>query len=59
VQGLPGTGPKLADKLLQTFGSVRRVFTATRDELLGVEGFGEKRTEEISQFLDAPYLVGE
>jgi ERCC4-type nuclease len=59
VQGLPGIGPKLADRLLQTFGSVRRVFTATKDELFRVEGFGEKRTEEISQFLDAPYLVGE
>lgn len=59
VQGLPGIGPKLADKLLQRFGSVRRVFTATKDELLGVEGFGEKRIEEIIQFLDTPYLVGE
>ena len=59
VQGLPGIGPKLADKLLQTFGSVRRVFTATKDELFRVEGFGKKRTEEIIQFLDAPYLVGE
>lgn len=56
VQGLPKIGPKLADRLLQKFGNVRRVFTATKHELLKVEGFGKKRTEEISRFLDEPYL---
>jgi len=57
VQGLPRIGPKLADKLLRTFGSVRKVFTATKDEWFKVEGFGRKRIEEISQFLDEPYLA--
>ena len=55
VQGLPKVGPKLADRLLKKFGSVRRVFTATRYELLRVEGFGRKRAEEISRFLDETY----
>ncbi len=55
AQGLPRIGPKLADNLLQTFGSVRKVFTATKDELMKVEGFGKKRVKEISQFLDEPY----
>jgi len=55
VQGLPKIGPKLADRLLKKFGSVRRVFTATRFELLRVEGFGKKRAEEISRFLDRTY----
>jgi len=57
VQGLPRIGPKLADRLLRTFGSVRKVFTATKDEWLKVEGFGRKRIEEISQLLDEPYLM--
>jgi len=59
VQGLPGIGPKLSDKLLRTFGSVRRVFIAAQGELLRVEGFGRKRVKEISQFLDAQYLIEE
>jgi len=57
VQGLPRIGPKLADKLLQKFGSVRRVFTATKNDWFKVEGFGRKRIEELSKFLDEPYLV--
>lgn len=55
VQGLPRIGSKLADRLLKKFGSVRRVFTATRYELVRVEGFGKKRAEEISRFLDDLY----
>jgi len=56
VQGLPTVGPKSADKLLKKFGSVRRVFMAKEYELKKVEGFGEKRAREISQFLDRKYI---
>ena len=59
VQGLPGVGPKLADRLLKRFGSVRRVFTATEVELTGVEGVGRKKAMEIVRFLDAPYKPSE
>jgi len=58
VQGLPRVGPILADRLLKKFRSVRGVFTATRYELLRVEGFGKKRAEEISRFLDETYSMG-
>jgi Fanconi anemia group M protein len=57
VQGLPTVGPKSADKLLKRFGSVRRVFTAREHELRRIDGFGDKRTREISQFLDMQYIV--
>jgi len=57
VQGLPTVGPKSADKLLKKFGNVRRVFTAKEYELRRVEGFGEKRAREISQFLDRQYII--
>jgi len=59
VQGLPTVGPKSADKLLERFGSVRRVYTATENELLRVEGFGKTRAQRIRQFLDKPYLTRE
>ena len=55
VQGLPGIGPKLADRLLQTFGSVRGVFTASEARLTKIKGFGKKRAREIVNLLDAPY----
>jgi ERCC4-type nuclease len=57
VQGLPTVGPKSADLLLRRFGSVRRVFAATKGELMRVKGFGEKRAKEISEFLDKRYLA--
>jgi len=57
VQGLPTVGPKSADKLLKRFGNVRRVFVAKEYELKRVEGFGEKRAREISQFLDKQYII--
>jgi len=55
VQGLPTVGPKSAAKLLKRFGNVRRVFLAKEYELKRVEGFGEKRSREITQFLDKQY----
>ncbi|HDI42205.1 MAG: hypothetical protein DRN03_03405 [Thermoplasmata archaeon] len=55
VQGLPGIGPKLADRLLKTFGSVRGVFMASESMLTRVKGFGRKRAREITLLLDAPY----
>lgn len=37
----------LSKKLLQTFGSLNGVLTATKDELLSVDGIGEKTAEFI------------
>lgn len=59
VQGLPEVGPKMADRLLRYFKSVRRVFSAHPLELRGIEGIGKKKAEVISKFLDAPYLAPE
>lgn len=55
VQGLPGVGPKLAERLLASFGNVREVYKASVEDLRKVEGFGEKRAKEIVNFLDLPY----
>lgn len=56
VEGLPGVGPKLADRLLRTFGSVRAVFNASEHMLAKVKGVGPKRAREIRAVIDAPYL---
>ncbi|MGQ9530497.1 MAG: ERCC4 domain-containing protein [Candidatus Bathycorpusculaceae bacterium] len=55
VQSLPSIGPERAELLLKKFGSVRRVFQASKLELLSVKGLGEKTVRKILDFLDAKY----
>jgi len=55
VQSLPGIGPERAEVLLRRFGSVRRVFQASKADLLSVRGLGEKTVRKILDFLDARY----
>ena len=55
VCGLPGIGEGLAIKLLSHFGSVRRVYSASKAELMEVEGIGEVKAEQIIKLLDAPF----
>jgi len=55
VQSLPLIGPERAELLLKKFGSVRRVFQASKVELLSVKGLGEKTVKKILDFLDAKY----
>jgi ERCC4-type nuclease len=45
----------VSDKLLEHFGSVRRVFAATERELLRVPGVGKGRAKEVAAFLDMRY----
>jgi len=47
LQGLPGIGSERAARLLDAFGSVEAVVTATRKELQSVEGIGENIANRI------------
>lgn len=47
LQGLPGVGPQRARHLLQAFGSVEAVFTASEEALRSVEGIGLTTVERI------------
>jgi len=47
LQGLPGVGHERATRLLEKFGSVEAVMCASREELLTVEGIGQKTAERI------------
>jgi len=58
VQCLPGVGPKLAERLLERFGSVRAVFNASVAELSKVDGLGLGRAQEIVKILMAPWKPG-
>jgi len=55
VQSLPQIGPERAEALLKKFGSVRRVFQASKAELLSVKGLGEKTVRKVLDFVDAKY----
>jgi len=47
LQGLPGVGSERAARLLEAFGSVEAVVTATGEELQSVEGIGKHISEKI------------
>lgn len=57
IQSLPQIGPERAVMLLEKFGSVRRVFQASKPELLSVKGLGEKTVQKILKLLDAKYVI--
>jgi Fanconi anemia group M protein len=56
VEMLPMVGPKIADSLLEHFGSVWNVFNASEEELLKVEKLGEKRARAIRNTIDGKYV---
>ncbi len=55
LESLPAIGPKMAEKLLVSFGSVRNVFRASRSELAVKGGIGYARATKIQELLDSEY----
>ena len=55
VEMLPGCGRVTARDLLQYFGSMGAILSASESQLREVRGIGEKRAAEIHQVLHAPY----
>ncbi|OUJ19009.1 ERCC4-like helicase MPH1 [Methanonatronarchaeum thermophilum] len=55
ASSIPMVGPKTAEALLDRFGSVRGVFTADKEDLLDVEGVGEKTAERILKVITEEY----
>jgi DNA excision repair protein ERCC-4 len=51
LQGLPGVGPALANRLLGRFGSVEGVCTADAAELAEVRGIGAKKAARIRELV--------
>ncbi len=48
LDDVPGVGRERRNRLLRRFGSVDGVRAASRDELLDVDGIGERTAEEIA-----------
>jgi len=55
VAGLPHVGRTQAAKLLSNFLTVRRVFTASKDELMEIDRIGKQVAEDITKVLDTPF----
>jgi len=53
LQGLPGVGPARAQRLLDSFGSVEAVMTATVQELQSIEGIGSTTAKAIRWVVNA------
>jgi Fanconi anemia group M protein len=52
IEGLPNVSGKLAQRLLEQFGSVKAVFSADVNELSKVKGIGKKTAEEIKKVIE-------
>jgi DNA excision repair protein ERCC-4 len=57
LQGLPGVRPRRARLLLEAFGSVEAVFTASDEALRSVEGIGPTTVERIFWAIREPESV--
>jgi len=55
VEGLPSIGETLARSLLERFGSVRAVFSATEEDLKKVPKIGDIKAAEIVRLSNSPY----
>lgn len=55
VESLPGVGPAIAKSLLNEFGSVHNVFTATKEDLQKISNLGPKRADDIRRVIDEKY----
>jgi Fanconi anemia group M protein len=55
IAGLPGVNSKIAERLLDEFGTVRNVMNATDEELKEVQGIGDKKSKTIRELLEAEY----
>lgn len=51
LQGLPGVGPRLADRLLLRLGSIERVVTADEATLMTVRGVGPTKAARIRKLV--------
>jgi DNA excision repair protein ERCC-4 len=58
LQGLPGVGPALAQRLLTHFGSIERIVTADAATLAEVPGIGGGKAARIRELVGDPSSAG-
>jgi ERCC4-type nuclease len=55
IEGLPNISAVLAQRLLSHFGTIKKIFEASEEELCEVKGVGKKTAEEIRKVIDDKY----
>lgn len=55
VAGLPFVNSTLSRRLLEHFGSVKRIFNAKPDKLMRIDKIGEKKAKQIFELLNSKY----
>ena len=55
VEGLPQISSTLARRLLEHFGSIENLVSANEEELMKVDGIGEKKAKAIREIITSPY----
>ncbi len=55
VASMPGISAVLSTRLLKHFGSVEKIFSASEQELIGVDGIGKKLAKRIIDVLHKNY----
>ncbi len=51
LQGLPGVGPRIAKRILEHFGSIEKIMSASEQELASIEGIGRKKASKIREIV--------
>ncbi|MFQ5524235.1 MAG: ERCC4 domain-containing protein [Acidimicrobiia bacterium] len=52
LQGLPGVGPELAERIVERFGGVPMRWSVSEGEMMGVEGVGPKKAEAMGGMVE-------
>lgn len=55
VENLPDVGTAIGIAMLKQFRTLKRIFSASEDDFLSVDGIGEKRAQKILKFIEKPY----
>jgi len=55
LEGFPGIGSRLAENILNHYGTIRNFAVTSLSELMSVEGIGEKKAREIIELLTLDY----
>ena len=55
VEMFPMVGPQMARKLLLHFGALKEIFNSSEEELMKIEGLGEKKAKAIFRTINTIY----
>ncbi|MHA1917768.1 MAG: DEAD/DEAH box helicase [Candidatus Ranarchaeia archaeon] len=55
IAGFPGINVTIARRLLEKFGSIEKIMTATLEELTSVEGLGKVKASNLKRIISSPY----